>query len=441
MMERRLFGTDGIRGDANRWPMSPEFLIRIGRAISRVLPGEVILGKDTRQSSDMLEAAFASGLCSGGSDVFLTGVFPTPGIAHLVKVKGVGAGAVISASHNPPNENGLKLFGKEGKKLDDATEVRIEEETPLEGNGRDRVGRIFTLNEAKEIYLSFLEETIKEALPLKRLEVVVDCANGALSWILPEVLERLGLRIIRINCEPDGRNINLGCGALFPEVISKAVKENRADMGFSYDGDGDRVIACTEEGRVLDGDLILSILASFMKKRGSLMGDVVVGTVMSNLGLELFLKEIGVGFVRSKVGDRYLLKEMEGCGAVLGGEPSGHIIHLGHHTTGDGALTSLLLISIVSSTGIPLSKLGEEMRPFPQSLLNVRVKRKPPLDEVKGLRECVDDIERRLGGMGRVVVRYSGTEGVCRVMVEGREEGKIREACRRIADLIKKEIG
>lgn len=451
MARERFFGTDGIRGVVNEWPMTPEFVLRLGRALSRVLrdeKGEVVVAKDTRESGDLLEAALSCGLASGGTNVLLADVLPTPGVAYLAKALGVSAGVVISASHNPCQDNGLKFFGPDGIKLSPESEREIEEMVrklaPLENfsNGANReIGRIKRCQEVRSHYFAFLKNSFRSSMDPKGLKVVVDCANGALSNIAFSLFGEFGLEVIPIRCTPNGRNINHNCGSLHPEVAARTVRESGADVGFAFDGDGDRVIAIDEQGGIIDGDRIIAISAKFMKEKGELRQNLVVVTLMSNIGLEVSLKKMGIKMTRTQVGDRYVLEKMKECGAVLGGEQSGHVIYLNENTTGDGALTAIKILSIMGACKAPLSELAKTMTSFPQILLNIRVKEKPLLEEIANIQTAIKDAENELGQEGRVLVRYSGTEPLCRVMVEGPTKEKVSFIAHRIAAVVEKEIG
>ncbi|HAV42871.1 TPA: phosphoglucosamine mutase [bacterium] len=448
MKNKKLFGTDGIRGRVDVWPMTPEFILKIGKVLAHVLHKEkerrVFIAKDTRKSGDVLEAALAAGLASEGVDILLGGIIPTPGVAYLTREYKITSGVVISASHNPYQDNGLKFFGPDGFKLSDRTEKEIEEMILSRETDLPRItegwGRIQRDREAKTLYLEFLKQTIPPSIDLRGLKVVTDCANGALSEIIPLLFDELGLEVIPIHCHPDGRNINLCCGALHPEGASEVVKEMGADIGFAFDGDGDRVIAIDEKGKIVDGDRIMAILAKSMKEKGELKGDLVITTLMSNLGLELCFRGMGISMIRTKVGDRYVLEEMQRQGAVLGGEQSGHIILLNESTTGDGTLTALKLLSTMTFSNTPLSELAKIMEPIPQILLNIKVKDKLPLEEIEKIQKAITDIENELGSEGRVLVRYSGTEPLCRIMIEGLSEERISLLAHQLAETIEKEI-
>lgn len=447
---RKLFGTDGIRGIANIEPMTVETAVKLGRAAAYMFKHKagrhrIVIGKDTRLSGYMLECALTSGICSMGVDVLLVGPLPTPGIAFVTRSLRADAGIVISGSHNPFQDNGIKFFSRDGFKLPDELEKKIEEllftgEIDSIRPTAKEVGKAYRIDDAIGRYIEFAKNSIPKGTSLEGLKIVVDCANGASYKVTPSVLKELGADVITLNDEPNGTNINLDCGSLHPEVIQKAVKEHGADIGVSHDGDADRVIFADEKGRVVDGDHIMATCAMEMIKDGRLKGNTVVTTVMSNMGLEIAIKGMGGEVVRTPVGDRYLLEEMLRGGYNFGGEQSGHIIFLDHNTTGDGLITTLQVLYLMKKTGKTLSELTSCMTPLPQVLVNVPVsKRKDPagIPEVK---EKIEAIEKRLDGMGRVLVRLSGTEAMVRVMVEGKKKRDIEEMANDIAEAIKKHM-
>lgn len=446
----KLFGTDGIRGTINKLPMTPEYVLRIGMAAAKVLRKEhgrnmVIIGKDTRLSGYMIESALTSGICSMGMNVTLSGPLPTPGIAFLTRALRLDAGVVISASHNPFEDNGIKFFSSDGFKLPDHIEKRIEEFVQDDNLGAKRpsgadIGKAYRLDDATGRYIEYIKSTIPRGSTLEGLRVVVDCANGAAYKVTPWVLRELGAEVITMNDKPDGTNINEGCGCLHMEKLCAAVKTHKAHAGIAHDGDADRTLMCDEKGSVIDGDKILAVWAVQMKKECRLKGDTVVSTVMSNLGLEHYLSEQGINLVRTKVGDRFVAERMLAGGNVLGGEQSGHIICLECNTTGDGPITALNVLHMIKKAGVCLSELVEGITFYPQVLVNVPVGKKVDIKAYPELMRAIRDSEEHLGERGRILVRPSGTENKIRVMVES-EEGKLAEKlARRIAGIIKKKI-
>ena len=446
---RKLFGTDGIRGRANTYPMTGEVMLELGRALAQVFrlgPGvdrrhRVLIGKDTRRSGYMLEDALAAGLCSMGVDVLQVGPIPTPGLAFLTADMRCDAGAMISASHNPFQDNGVKFFSRDGFKLPDEVEARIEQlmySERLEGlrpSGME-IGRAQRIDDATGRYIVFLKKAFPQKLSLVGLRIAVDCAHGAAYKVAPTVLEELGAEVISIGASPNGQNINDGFGALHPETVARTVRDYRADLGIALDGDADRVVMIDERGGVVDGDQILALCALDLQRRGELKNDRIVGTTMSNLGLELELGRHGIGLVRSDVGDRYVVEAMRAAELVLGGESSGHIVFLDLNTTGDGLLTALQVLALRQRAARPLSELVRIFEPCPQKLRSVRVTDKPPLETLPELRALIDRIEGDLAGRGRVLVRYSGTEPLARVMVEcedgARIDPLIEELCKEL---------
>jgi len=445
----KLFGTDGIRGKANHSPMTGEIAFEIGRAAAHVLRkkdglNRILIGKDTRLSGYMLESALTSGICSMGTNVVLVGPLPTPGIAFVTRSLRVDAGVVISASHNPFDDNGIKFFSSEGFKLPDETEAEIEKAMFSKKLGMIRpegagIGKAFRVDDASGRYIEYVKSTFPRGRTLEGIKVVVDCGNGSAYKITPSVLSELGARVIAINNKPDGLNINENCGATHPEAMQQAVLENRADIGIAHDGDADRTLLCDEKGEIIDGDKIMAICARDMNKDGGLKGRAVVATVMSNIGLEIFLKKTGIKLYRTNVGDRYVVEEMIRRRCNLGGEQSGHIIFLDHNTTGDGAVTALQALSVMSRTGKSLSELTSDIQIYPQVLINVRV---PKIKDIKDFPDIVSSI-RHAGKKlerGRVLVRPSGTEPKIRVMVEGDNMDEITTVAKDIADVIKKKM-
>lgn len=447
----KLFGTDGIRGVANEEPMTPETVVKLGRAAAYLFKTKagrhsIVIGKDTRLHGYMLECALTSGICSMGVDVLLVGPLPTPGIAFITRSLRADAGIVISASHNPFKDNGIKFFSGEGFKLPDEMEERME--ALITGREIERlrplaaeIGKAYRINDAAGRYIEFAKGTVPKGVSFQGVKVVVDCAHGATYKVAPTILNELGAMVIPVNIQPNGININDRCGSLYPDVVKKAVLEHRADIGISYDGDGDRAILVDETGAVVDGDHILAICALDLKRSGLLRSDTLVATVMSNIGLELCLKEVGVRMVRVPVGDRYVLEEMLRHGYNLGGEQSGHIVFLDHNTTGDGVVTALQVLSLMVKRQERLSQLRQCMTVCPQLLVNVRVTEKPDLGSIPAIQAVISDAEAQLNGSGRVLVRYSGTESVARVMVEGTDAEQVKFLARSIAEAIEKELG
>lgn len=438
---KKYFGTDGIRGEANR-DLTVELALRLGRAAVRALPGRsrVVVGRDTRESGPMLEAALVAGLLSEGAEVLLAGVIPTPAVAFLTEDLDASAGVVISASHNAYRDNGIKFFGPGGVKLPDDTEKAIEAEFEgLETAGESRpVGSARSIEDAELRYVEHLLECVN--YDLEGYKVALDCANGAAFRVCPRVFARLGARVETVNTEPDGRNINLDCGSTHPEQVSGLVKSWKADMGFALDGDADRCVCADENGEVRDGDHMMMIVGCYLKERDLLHPPMVVSTVMSNLGFYKALEEAGVESVRTRVGDRYVMEEMLSTGAVLGGEQSGHIIFREHASTGDGILTAIQVAGIVKDTGSTLSSLAGVMKKYPQVLLNVRSRSGRRLRADMPAWTTIKRYEKELGEKGRVLVRSSGTEPVERVMVEAVSQRKAEEVARNIADAILKDL-
>jgi|UniRef100_A0A7V6A5L8 phosphoglucosamine mutase len=443
---RKLFGTDGVRGVANIYPMTAEVALQLGRALAHVIkygPGRhrIVVGKDTRLSGYLLEYAITSGICSMGVDVLLLGPMPTPGIAFITHSMRADAGVVISASHNPYQDNGIKFFKGDGYKLPDEIEAHIEslltqrefEETRPTATD---IGQAFRIDDARGRYISYLKSTFPKELELDGLKIVVDCAHGATYRVAPEVLEELGAEIIAIGVRPNGRNINRLCGATHPEGMARLVIRHHADLGIAFDGDGDRCIVVDHTGRVVDGDHILAICALDMQRRQTLKRKTVVATVMSNLGLEVALKKNGLKLMRTQVGDRYVLEAMLKGGYNLGGEQSGHLVFLNHSTTGDGILTALRLLSVMLREQKPLAELAACMEVYPQVLVNLKVKERQDLGKVPQAQKAIQAAEKRLQGRGRLLVRFSGTEPVLRVMVEGERPSEINEVAQELVQAL-----
>ncbi|HBB40190.1 MAG: phosphoglucosamine mutase [Nitrospirae bacterium CG18_big_fil_WC_8_21_14_2_50_70_55] len=451
-MERKIFGTDGVRGVANVYPIDGETAMRLGRAAAHVFKQggdrrhRIVIGKDTRLSGYLLEFALASGICSMGVDVTFVGPLPTPGIAFITKGQRADAGIVISASHNPYMDNGIKFFGPDGYKLPDALEREIEE-LVLTGKIDDvrptaeEVGSAFRQEDAVGRYVSYLKTAFSGDRDLEGVRMVIDCGHGATYRVAPLVFSELGAETIVINNTPDGTNINDGCGSTHPEGMREAVKAYRADFGVAFDGDGDRVIMADERGALVDGDHCLAIAALAMQRDQTLRDKTVVATVMSNLGLEVCLKEHGIRLLRTQVGDRYVVEEMVKGNLNLGGEQSGHVIFRDWNTTGDGVLTGLRIIDICRRQGRPLSELAAVMTDYPQVIRNVVVKSKPPIAGLDGVGAAIRDAEATLGERGRVLVRYSGTEPKVRVMVEGESEVTVIRLAEQIAGHLAEAIG
>ena len=443
----QLFGTDGIRGAANEYPLTPDMAVTIGKAMAQHFKGPtLVVGRDTRLSCDMLESALISGICSTGVSPYLSGVLPTPGIAFLTRTLPAAAGIMISASHNPYFDNGIKVFGGDGFKLSDKEEADIEHriltrETVSTDTARAEIGKVHRLDDAGQRYTEFLKTAMPPGFTLNGLQVVVDCANGATHRVAPELLKDLDASTETLFIHPDGKNINDQCGSQHTEALAKKVLETGADIGLAFDGDGDRLIAVDETGATLTGDQILALSARTLKKQAKLKNDCVVSTVMSNLGLGLALKEMGIGHIMADVGDRYVMQQMLKSGSVLGGEDSGHMIFLDHHTTGDGLLTALKLMECMQFESRPLSELKNIMTVFPQILINVKVKQKPDIEGIPEIQDAIDSVKNALGQKGRVLVRYSGTQPECRIMVEGPSEEETQAYCEQIADVIRESIG
>jgi phosphoglucosamine mutase len=447
----KLFGTDGIRGEANRHPMDASMAFSVGQAITYLLKKEkhrtrVIIGKDTRISGYMLESSLESGITSMGGNPYLVGVLTTPGIAFITQSMRADAGIVISASHNPYQDNGIKIFSGNGYKLSDEEEEVIEK-LILEGKLPDMVPPPKEMGRAKRIddvlgrYIVFLKNTFPRDLSMEGMKIVIDAANGAAYKVAPETFIELGADVEVIHNKPDGININDNCGSQYTQDLRKCVVETGADIGLAFDGDADRLIAVDNKGHEVTGDQVLIICANVLKNQGKLENDLLVSTVMSNLGLSIACKKYGINHYASKVGDRYVLEDMKRLGAVIGGEDSGHIIFLNLHTTGDGILTAIQLISSMIIEDKPLHELAATMDIYPQVLINVAVKSKPEISSVPQVVEAIRQVEMELGDQGRVLVRYSGTQNVCRVMVEGPSDDLTEKYCTQIAEAVKTALG
>lgn len=441
----KLFGTDGIRGRVNEYPLTPETIVRVAMAAAEVLMGKaryrrVLIGKDTRLSGYMIETALTSGFTSMGLDVYLVGPMPTPAIAYLTRTMRMDAGVVVSASHNPFEDNGIKFFGPDGFKLPDDTEREIESLVTAEipkhrMPSPERVGKAYRIEDAAGRYIEFVKSVLPKGFTLDGLKIVVDCANGAAYRIMPTVLEELGAQIYRIGCSPDGTNINRQCGSTDITALKEEVLRVGADIGIAHDGDADRALFVDEKGGLVDGDMVLALWAKELKKQGNLKKDTVVATVMTNLGIERYLNDRGIKLLRTKVGDRYVVEEMRKGGYNLGGEQSGHIIFFDHQTTGDGPVTAMKMLYLLKKKNRPLSELVSDIFIYPQVLENVKVKDKS-ITEAPAVKEAITKAQKQLDGRGRVLVRASGTEPKIRVMVEGMDY----EQCQGIAKEIARKI-
>lgn len=448
--QRTFFGTDGIRGVANVYPMTAELAQQLGKAITHVLRNgkvrpKILIGKDTRLSGYLFESAIMSGIISMGGDVLLVGPMPTPAIAHLTKSFAADAGVVISASHNPADHNGIKIFSREGFKLDDSTELKIEKLFFSEQLKNDHVkgaalGRAKRIDDAKGRYIEFAKASVDNH-PLTGLKVVLDCANGAAYDITPHILAELGAEVIALNTEPDGLNINKECGSLHPQVIKEAVLSCGADAGIALDGDADRVIMVDEKGNEVDGDHLMAIIALDLKKKGLLRKDTVVGTVMTNMAFDLFMKSQGIQVVRTKVGDPYIVEEMIKNGYNFGGEQSGHVILMDHTSSPDGTITCLNILRILKESGRKLSDMASLFESFPQVTLSEYVKSKRAFATMPRVTDAIRQTEESLAGKGRVLVRYSGTENKVRVMVEGPDREQTQRQAEHLLKIIQEETG
>ncbi|MEW6410731.1 MAG: phosphoglucosamine mutase [Nitrospirota bacterium] len=457
---KRLFGTDGIRGVANKTPMTSEMALALGRAAAYIFKEgsynkegkrssshrhRIVIGKDTRLSGYMLESALTSGICSMGVDVILVGPLPTPGIAFITRSLRADAGVVISASHNPYEDNGIKFFSMNGIKLPDELEKKMEElifSNALEHirpTARE-VGKAFRVDDAVGRYIEFVKGSFPRGMTLDGMKIVVDSANGASYRVTPWVLRELGAEVISLNDKPDGTNINLNCGSLYPQIIQKAVIENNADIGVAHDGDADRVILSDESGRVVDGDRIMAVCALDMLTEGRLNKNAIVTTVMSNMGLDISMKKAGIDVIRTDVGDRYVAEKMLEGGYNLGGEQSGHIIFMDYNTTGDGIITALQVLSLMRKRQKKLGEIVSSINMFPQILVNVKVKNKKEVHTNPFIRTAIADAEKLLNGLGRIFVRPSGTEQQVRIMVEGRNRARIKKIAENVAMVIKREL-
>ena len=433
-MVTKLFGTDGIRGKANEYPITPEIALRIGQAISRVLRSSganhnrVIIGKDTRISGYMLETALTSGLVSSGMDVFLVGPMPTPGVAHLTKSMGCGAGIMLTASHNPYEDNGLKIFGPDGYKLSDELESLVEMEVLYDvkahGVTGDKIGKAYRIDDARGRYIEYAKQSLGPAY-LDGMKIVVDCGHGAGYLLAPLIFKELGAKVVKLGVEPDGININAGFGALHPEAAGKVVREQGADIGISLDGDADRVIFTDATGATVSGDRILALCAIALKEEGKLKGNTMVCTVMSNLGLHEAMRAAGIKVITTAVSDRHVIEALRQGGYSFGGENSGHLIFADYATTGDGILSALQVLRMMKQKRATLAQLAACMQEYPQALVNMKVKARRPLTELKALQEELKKADAAFGTVGRHLIRYSGTENKLRILVEHRDQAEV----------------
>lgn len=451
---KRLFGTDGIRGIANCDPMTPEMSLKLGKALTYILKMEktdskrprIVIGKDTRLSGYMFEQAMSAGIISMGADVLLVGPLPTPAISFLTVSMRADAGVVISASHNPFVDNGIKFFDRFGFKLPDEKELEIEELVLSDRINRlnvppSDIGKAWRLDDAQGRYVVFVKNTFPKDLTLEGLKIVLDCANGAAYKVSPIVFQELGAEVTTIGVRPDGKNINTDCGSINPELLKRKVKDTGADLGIALDGDADRVIFCDEKGEEVDGDIVIAITADEMIRNNKLQKNTVVTTIMSNMSLETFIREKGGIVIRTPVGDRYVVEEMRIRGCNFGGEKSGHMIFLDHTTTGDGTLAALQLLAVMKRKEKKLSELAKIIELYPQVLLNVKVREKKPFQDIPQLEDLLLLSEQRLKERGRINLRYSGTESLARIMVEGEDEALVYEVAEEIAYKIQQAIG
>ncbi len=447
----KLFGTDGVRGVANIKPMTAEMALAIGRATAHVCKRHhnrhrIVIGKDTRVSGYMIETALTAGICSMGVDVLLVGPMPTPGIAFITHNMRADAGMVISASHNPYQDNGIKIFSRDGFKIHDDVEDEIESLITTKKIHDIRptaaeIGKAFRIDDAIGRYIVFCKNTFPDNMTLDGLKIVLDCANGATYKVAPIIFTELGAEVTTLHDHPDGMNINDHCGALYPENLARKVQATGADVGLAFDGDGDRLIVIDEKGQRLTGDHIIAVCAKAMKDCGMLRNNLVITTAMSNYGFRETMKQLNIGLAEAAVGDRYVLKLMREKEAVLGGEESGHIIFLNFHTTGDGIISALQLLAILQDSEKKLSELAGIMQLAPQLMINVAVNAKPPLETIAPLQGALQHAQAKLSGRGRVLVRYSGTQAICRVMVESMDQALTRRIAEDLAQIVKQNIG
>lgn len=450
-MARKIFGTDGVRGLANQYPMDPETALALGRAIAYIFLGSggknhrIVIGKDTRRSGYMIENALSAGICSRGGEAIFLGPLPTPGIAFITKAMRADAGVVISASHNPYFDNGIKFFDHEGYKLADEIEEEMEglltKGAFRDGPTHEKVGKAYRVDDATGRYIEHLKSKFPAHLDLEGLKVVVDCANGASYHVAPIVLEELGADVVSLGVRPNGFNINDNCGALYPQAMQVKVREEGANLGIALDGDADRLVICDEKGELVHGDSLIALCARQLLEKKALAQNTIVITVMSNLGLENAMKDLGIGVKRVKVGDRYLIEAMRQSDLNFGGEQSGHIIFRDHSTTGDGILASLQVLGLMKEKGRPLSEMAHEMTIMPQILLNVRIKEKRDFGELIDLQKLKNKIDKDLGRKGRTLLRYSGTEPVLRIMLEGEDQEKIQNFAQELKEEAERALG
>lgn len=447
----KLFGTDGIRGKANEFPITPEVALRAGKAVAQVLRSSghnrnrVVIGKDTRISGYMLETALTSGLVSMGMDVLLPGPLPTPAIAHLTKSMGCAAGIMLTASHNPYEDNGLKIFGPDGYKLSDALEEIIErhilgDEPEPRAMSPEKIGKAYRIDDARGRYIEFAKHTA-DNVSLHGLKIVVDCGHGAAYFIAPLIFKELGAEVIKYGCEPDGININDKCGALYPETAGELVRQHGADLGISFDGDADRVIFTDATGTPVSGDRILALAAISLHEQGRLRGSTMACTVMSNLGLHEAMRRAGITVLTTPVGDRNVIEALRDKGGSFGGENSGHLIFADHATTGDGILSALQVLRVMKEKKATLAELAACMREFPQELVNLKVASKPPLATLPGIQKLMKEADEAFGDAGRHLIRYSGTENKIRILVEHRDADAVDEWIGKFTDAVKEDIG
>ncbi len=449
-MHTQFFGTDGLRGRVNVSPMTPDVALRLGLAAGVTFRSKhglsrVVIGKDTRLSGYVFENALASGLLAAGMHVLFVGPLPTPAISFLTRNMRAQLGVVISASHNPFHDNGIKFFGPDGFKLADDDEERIakmvlDPDWVWDYPSPEKTGRAAKIKDAPGRYIVYIKNSFPQNLSLDGLRVVIDCANGANYRVAPLALEELGADVVCMGTEPNGLNINDGCGSLHPQAVAAKVRETRADIGLALDGDADRLIVVDEQGAILDGDQIMALCAQDMIRQNRLPGNLLVATVMSNTALDVFIKDLGGRVLRTPVGDRHVVEAMRQQGAMLGGEQSGHLIFREYSTTGDGLLAGLQILRIMQEQGRPLSELAGQLQLFPQTLINVQVDHKRPFEDCPGILEAVDRIEKELAGRGRVLLRYSGTESLCRVLVEGECPERVRRYAEELAEIVQGEL-
>lgn len=445
-MKKKYFGTDGIRGEVGKHPITPDFMLKLGWATGRVFSeqghGFVLVGKDTRISGYMFESALEAGLSAAGVDTRLLGPMPTPGIAYLTRTLRAKAGIVISASHNPYYDNGIKFFSVDGTKLPDNLEYQIESylDSPMTTVQSSKLGKAKRIGDAAGRYIEFCKSTVPASLDFKGMRIVVDCSHGATYHIAPHVFSEVGAEVVSIGTEPDGLNINEECGATKPEFLASKVYEYRADFGIALDGDGDRLIMVDHKGEIVDGDELIYIIAKSNQEAGRLKNQVVVGTLMSNLGMEHALKKLGIKLLRANVGDRYVMEMMINNNSILGGEGSGHIICLDKSTTGDGIIAALQVMAEIKHSGKTLHELKQGMQKFPQVLINVRINKQVNINEIEGIQKAQKAVEKKLGDKGRVLLRASGTEPLIRVMVEGENHDTVVKYANELVEAVKKAV-